>query len=217
MMDSETKHIHIADYNYPLPSERIAKYPLKERDQSKLLLYRQGEVGEDVFANLSAYLPKGSLLVFNNTRVIQARIHFRKETGALIEVFLMEPAQPTDYERIFQTTGHCAWLCMVGNLKKWKEGALTKVCTVKGKDVTKESINAAMKAATSESFGYNEDQIVSSDVIGMRYGSLFDATQTMVAKIDDDTYQVQVVSWYDNVNSYTSQMVRTIKYFAENC
>ena len=91
------------------------------------------------------------------------------------------------------------------------------VAVVKGKDVTVESINAAMKAATSESFGYNEDQIVSSDVIGMRYGSLFDATQTMVAKIDDDTYQVQVVSWYDNENSYTSQMVRTIKYFAENC
>ena len=87
------------------------------------------------------------------------------------------------------------------------------VAVVKGKDVTKEAINAAMKAAASESFGYNEDQIVSSDVIGMRYGSLFDATQTMVAKIDDDTYQVQVVSWYDNENSYTSQMVRTIKYF----
>ena len=85
---------------------------------------------------------------------------------------------------------------------------------VKGKDVTKEGINAAMKAAASASFGYNEDQIVSSDVIGMRYGSLFDATQTMVSKIDDDTYQVQVVSWYDNENSYTSQMVRTIKYFA---
>ena len=89
------------------------------------------------------------------------------------------------------------------------------VAVVKGKDVTKEAINAAMKAAASESFGYNEDLIVSSDVIGMRYGSLFDATQTMVAKIDDDTYQVQVVSWYDNENSYTSQMVRTIKYFAE--
>ncbi|MDD6320571.1 MAG: type I glyceraldehyde-3-phosphate dehydrogenase [Oscillospiraceae bacterium] len=89
------------------------------------------------------------------------------------------------------------------------------VAVVKGKDVTKESINAAMKAAASESFGYNEDPIVSSDVIGMKYGSLFDATQTMVAKIDDDTYQVQVVSWYDNENSYTSQMVRTIKYFAE--
>ena len=89
------------------------------------------------------------------------------------------------------------------------------VAVVKGKDVTKEGINAAMKAAASASFGYNEEDIVSSDVIGMRYGSLFDATQTMVAKIDDDTYQVQVVSWYDNENSYTSQMVRTIKYFAE--
>ena len=89
------------------------------------------------------------------------------------------------------------------------------VAVVKGKDVTKEAINAAMKAAASQSFGYNEDPIVSSDVIGMKYGSLFDSTQTMVAKIDDDTYQVQVVSWYDNENSYTSQMVRTIKYFAE--
>ena len=89
------------------------------------------------------------------------------------------------------------------------------VAVVKGKDVTVEGINAAMKAASSASFGYTEEQLVSSDIIGITYGSLFDATQTMVAKIDDDTYQVQVVSWYDNENSYTSQMVRTIKYFAE--
>ena len=89
------------------------------------------------------------------------------------------------------------------------------VAVVKGNDVTVEGINAAMKAAANESFGYTEDELVSSDIIGMRYGSLFDATQTMVSKIDDDTYQVQVVSWYDNENSYTSQMVRTIKYFAE--
>lgn len=89
------------------------------------------------------------------------------------------------------------------------------VAVVKGKDITVESVNAAMKAATTESFGYTEEQIVSSDIIGMKYGSLFDATQTMVAKVDDDTYHVQVVSWYDNENSYTSQMVRTIKYFAE--
>ena len=89
------------------------------------------------------------------------------------------------------------------------------VAVVKGKDITVEGINAAMKAAANESFGYNEDQIVSSDIIGMKFGSLFDATQTMVSKIDDDTYQVQVVSWYDNENSYTSQMVRTIKYFSE--
>ena len=89
------------------------------------------------------------------------------------------------------------------------------IAVVKGKDVTKESINAAMKAQASASFGYNTDEIVSSDVIGMTYGSLFDATQTMVTKVDEETYQVQVVSWYDNENSYTSQMVRTIKYFAE--
>ena len=89
------------------------------------------------------------------------------------------------------------------------------VAVVKGKDITKEGINAAMKAASSDSFGYTEEPLVSSDIIGITYGSLFDATQTMVAKIDDDTYQVQVVSWYDNENSYTSQMVRTIKYFAE--
>ena len=88
---------------------------------------------------------------------------------------------------------------------------------VKGKDITKEAINAAMKKAATESFGYNEDEIVSSDIIGMKFGSLFDATQTMVSKIDDDTYQVEVVSWYDNENSYTSQMVRTIKYFSEHC
>ncbi len=89
------------------------------------------------------------------------------------------------------------------------------VAVVKGKDVTKEGINAAMKAASSASFGYTEEELVSSDIIGITYGSLFDATQTMVTKIDDDTYQVQVVAWYDNENSYTSQMVRTIKYFAE--
>ena len=86
---------------------------------------------------------------------------------------------------------------------------------VKGKDITVEGINAAMKAASNESYGYNEDEIVSSDIVGMRYGSLFDSTQTMVSKVDEDTYEVQVVSWYDNENSYTSQMVRTIKYFSE--
>ena len=89
------------------------------------------------------------------------------------------------------------------------------IAVVKGKDITKESINAAMKAASSESFGYTEEPLVSSDIVGITYGSLFDATQTMVAKIDDDTYEVEVVAWYDNENSYTSQMVRTIKYFAE--
>ena len=110
----ETKHIKISDYDYPLPENRIAKYPIPQRDHSKLLFYKHGEVGEDVFYNLPEYLPQGALMVFNNTKVIQARMHFRKETGALIEVFLLEPAQPTDYELMFQTTKYCAWLCMVG-------------------------------------------------------------------------------------------------------
>ncbi len=132
----DTKHIRIADYSYNLPDERIAKFPLAERDQSKLLLYRHGEVSEDVFCHLSDYIPQGSLMVFNNTRVIQARMHFRKTTGSLIEVFLMEPAAPTDYELMFQTTSHCAWLCMIGNLKKWKEGALSRTIDVKGVPVT---------------------------------------------------------------------------------
>ena len=106
----DTKHIHITDYQYTLPDERIAKFPLARRDHSKLLVYRHGELTDDVFCQLPHYLPQGALMVFNNTRVIQARMHFRKETGALIEVFLMEPAQPADYEQMFQTTGRCSWL-----------------------------------------------------------------------------------------------------------
>lgn len=133
---TDTKHIHISDYNYELPDERIAKFPLQQRDHSKLLIYQHGEVSDDVFLNLPSHLPKGALMVFNNTRVIQARLHFRKETGALIEVFLMEPALPADYEQMFQTTGKCSWLCMVGNLKKWKEGPLMRDFEIKGKALT---------------------------------------------------------------------------------
>lgn len=132
----DTKHIQIKNFNYNLPDERIAKFPLAKRDNSKLLLYRHGEVTEDVFHNIAQYLPKGALMVFNNTKVIQARLHFRKETGALIEVFLLEPYMPADYEQMFQTTGHCSWLCMIGNLKKWKEGTLKRTFDVKGKEVT---------------------------------------------------------------------------------
>lgn len=120
----DPKHIQIADYNYPLPDYRIAKFPLEQRDQSKLLIYNQGKVSEDVFTSLPSYLPKNALMVFNNTKVIQARLHFHKETGALIEVFCLEPASPRDYALIFQTQGHCSWLCLVGNLKKWKAGPL---------------------------------------------------------------------------------------------
>lgn len=135
-MKEDPKHIRISEYNYPLPDERIAKFPLPMRDQSKLLVYRHGEVSEDIFTSLPSYLPARSLMVFNNTKVIQARLHFRKETGALIEVFCLEPAEPNDYALNFQQTEHAAWLCMIGNLKKWKEGTLKREMTVKGRTIT---------------------------------------------------------------------------------
>ena len=131
----DPRHIHISDYSYPLPDERIAKFPIARRDHSKLLIYNKGEVSSDVFYNLPQYLPKGALMVFNNTKVIQARMHFRKDTGALIEVFLLEPADPSDYELMFQTTDHCAWYCLVGNLKKWKEGTLRREVEINGQTV----------------------------------------------------------------------------------
>ena len=131
----KTKDIHISEYNYELPDERIAKFPKAERDHSKLLVYNKGEVGEDIFYNLPNYLPQGALMVYNNTKVIQARLHFRKETGALIEIFLLEPAEPADYEQMFQQTRRCSWLCLVGNQKKWKEGTLTRELRVKNEAV----------------------------------------------------------------------------------
>ena len=133
---NDTKHIHISDYDYPLPDERIAKFPLSQRDHSKLLVYRHGDISEDTFFNLPTYLPQGALMIFNNTKVIQARLHFRKQTGALIEVFLLEPASPADYEQMFQTHHSCQWHCLVGNLKKWKNGTLSRTFLVGENNVT---------------------------------------------------------------------------------
>ena len=132
----DTKQIRISEYNYQLPDERIAKFPIAERDHSKLLVYEHGQISNDVFYHLPKYLPKNSLMVFNNTKVIQARLHFRKETGALIEIFLLEPIVPADYEQMFQTIGSCSWSCLVGNLKKWKEGELTRQIDVNGQSFT---------------------------------------------------------------------------------
>ena len=129
----DTKHIQIRDYDYPLTDERIAKFPLPERDSSKLLVYDGGHISETVFRSLPTLLPEGSLMVFNNTRVIQARLHFRKgeaQDGALIEVFLLEPANPVEYQENFAQKGHCSWYCLVGNLKKWKEGILTRTLNI---------------------------------------------------------------------------------------
>ena len=130
------QEIAIAEYDYPLPDERIAKYPLAERDTSKLLLYKGGDIREEKFANLPSFIPQGALMVFNNTRVIQARLRFRKETGAQIEVFCLEPEQPADYQQMFQETKECVWQCLVGNSNRWKGGVLSQVINIAGVDVT---------------------------------------------------------------------------------
>jgi S-adenosylmethionine:tRNA ribosyltransferase-isomerase len=164
----DTKEILIKDFNYPLPDERIAKFPLPERDSSKLLVYKSGEVTDDIFRSLPNYLPKGSLMVFNNTKVIRARLHFRKNKtlssspsrgreqdsltnikalplggergegpqGALIEVFLLEPASPVEYQENFIATSECSWYCLVGNSKKWKEGLLYGEYQIEGTSYT---------------------------------------------------------------------------------
>lgn len=116
------RHIDINDFNYELPDERIAKFPLEERASSKLLIYDNGEIRQSNFRNVAEYLPEGAMLVFNNTRVVRARIVMHKASGARIEVFCLEPHNPADYERAFQQRGQSEWSCIVGNLKKWKEG-----------------------------------------------------------------------------------------------
>lgn len=122
--------ILIEDFDYPLPDDRIAKYPLQERDMSKLLIWKNKKIAEDIFLNSPQYLPENSLLVYNNTRVIQARMLFQKKTGARIEIFCLEPAHPSDYALSFSANERCAWKCMVGNKKKWRSGTLDRTITL---------------------------------------------------------------------------------------
>ena len=133
--------LNIDEYDYGLADERIAKYPLAERDHSKLLIYRDGKVSEDVFYHIGQYIPEKSLLIYNNTRVIQARLVFHKqsqgtEPGARIEVFCLEPLEPHDYQLSLGSTRGCVWKCMIGNLKKWKVGALALSFVPKGEKRT---------------------------------------------------------------------------------
>ena len=166
MEKKDTKHIKISEFKYPLPDERIAKFPLAERDQSKLLVYRRGEVSDDRFTSLPNYLEAGEMMVFNNTKVIQARLHFRKETGALIEVFCLEPIAPNDYVLSFQQTHQCAWLCMIGNLKKWKEGTLKRTIQVKGKDITLCATRGECRGTSHwVDFSWDDDSLTFADVL----------------------------------------------------
>lgn len=177
----EPKHIQIKDYNYPLPDERIAKFPLERRDASKLLVYRQGTIEEDVFNHIPEHLPQGALMVFNNTRVVRARLHFRKgqtihhptsdnttseaiqydvlsAQGALIEIFILEPAHPAEYQENFLRRGKCSWYCLVGNLKKWKVGSLHQQVNVGGQTITLSATRLSIHGTSQEiEFTWNSD------------------------------------------------------------
>ncbi len=158
--------IYIADFNYPLPDERIAKYPLAERDHSKLLVYRDGQVSEDRFYNVGDYIIPGALLIYNNTRVIQARLKFHKPTGARIEVFCLEPLKPSDYQLSLSSTTGCTWKCMVGNAKKWHDEALNL-------EIRNEKLQITLRAYKEQVLGntyavrfeWNDNQVSFAEIL----------------------------------------------------
>lgn len=190
-MVTDIQQIRIEDFDYPLPDQRIAKFPLPRRDDSKLLLYRNGAISESIFRNITDYLPEGSLLVFNNTRVIQARLLFKKETGAQIEIFCLEPVAPHDYALIFQQTERCSWTCLVGNLKKWKEGTLSK-------EVIVGEVTVTLKAEKKQTCGDSHLIEFSWDHPSCTFADLLDAAGVLpippylhreTEKSDLQTYQ----------------------------
>ena len=124
-------NISISEFDYSLPDEKIAKYPLESRDESKLLVFQKNKISTDKFLNIDKYLPENSLLIFNDTKVIHARLVFQKPTGADIEIFCIEPLVPPEYSLTFQQKGNCSWKCIVGNLKKWKDGKIIAIDDLK--------------------------------------------------------------------------------------
>lgn len=158
--------IRIEDFNYDLPDERIAKYPIGQRDHSKLLVYRNKHIEDDVFMNLEKYLPDKSLLVMNNTKVIRARLFFHKESGALIEIFVLDPIAPSDYAMNFQQKERCNWKCIVGNLKKWKQGTLSMKLTIGTKIVTFSADNIAeVDNARNIQFSWDDSSFTFSEIL----------------------------------------------------
>lgn len=163
------RNIKIDEYNYPLPDELIAKHPLAVRDACKLLLYRDGAISDHIFSELPALLPQGAMLVYNNTRVINARLRFAKPTGAAIEIFCLEPSDPADYEQAFAARGECTWSCLVGNSKKWKNGELSM--TVETTAGTTTFCAGRLPAATADDksqtirFSWDNSAVTLSDII----------------------------------------------------
>ena len=167
MEKSDIQNIRIEDFNYPLPDERIAKHPLAEREMCKLLTYCKGEIGEYLFKDIPELLPADSMLVYNNTRVINARLRFQKPNqGAIIEVFCLEPLDPSDYGLVFQTTGKCRWLCFVGNAKRWKDDSIFQIVRVKGGDICLTATKAGRKGNAFEiEFTWDNSERTFADIL----------------------------------------------------
>ncbi|MCF6366527.1 MAG: S-adenosylmethionine:tRNA ribosyltransferase-isomerase [Bacteroidales bacterium] len=161
--------LQIKDYNYELPENRIAKYPLPERDSSKLLVYEKGKISNSSFSKLTNLFSSNELFVFNNTKVIQARLNFKKITGANIEIFCLEPVEPTDYNLMFQSVKSCKWKCIVGNLKKWKTGNLNL-------NVKLDNSETVVKAKKEESFFDSHIIEFSWDNPGISFGNILEQT-----------------------------------------
>ncbi len=165
-MTTKPQNISIEDYSYVLPEDRIAKFPLEKRDESKLLVYDQGKISEDIFKNVTTHLPEHLLMIFNNTKVIQARLLFQKETGARIEIFCLSPHEPNDYALAFVVKHQCVWECMIGNAHKWKEGALTKEIDVHGKKVALKAERQSENGRTVLiRFSWEDDDVCFADIL----------------------------------------------------
>lgn len=192
MKRKEIEQLHITDYDYPLPDERIAKYPLEKRDASKLLLYDDGIISESIFSNLADYIPSESLMIFNNTRVIHARLLFRKETGAQIEVFCLSPADPEDYAMNFASKHHCSWHCMIGNAKRWKDDILTMKIENGGNGILTLSAEkiAVTDKDTTVRFSWNDDTLSFSEILEIAGKLPIPPYLNRPAETkDDETYQ----------------------------
>ena len=163
----DPRNIRIENFTYPLPDDRIAKHPLAQRDACRLLKF-DGSISDHIFSELPALLPQGSMLVYNNTRVINARLRFTKTTGAKIEIFCLEPLSPADYERSFASRGECSWICLVGNSKRWKEGMLTQPLSVGNKEVMLYAERMGQNPNGAESmirFSWDDQTLTFSDII----------------------------------------------------
>lgn len=160
------RHLRIADYNYPLPEERIAKHPLPQREQCKVLMFKDNTIEQHIFHEVPQLLPANALLIYNNTRVINARLRFSKVTGSQIEIFCLEPVAPRDYQLIFQTTHECTWLCLVGNSKRWKSGALAQEIVIGGETITINATRGERRGNAFEiTFSWNGNDVTFATVL----------------------------------------------------